>query len=108
MDRIVAYIPNVLVATVVVVIGLLVATFLRGVVATSADRIGVSYAENLANACVYVLALMTFLGAFDQLGIVFGLPKALVLSAFAAGASGRRAAWSSRRRGKVVCTAVPG
>jgi hypothetical protein len=88
MDRIVAYIPNVLVATVVVVIGLLVATFLRGVVATSADRIGVSYAENLANACYYVVALMTFLGAFDQLGIEFGLLKELILIGFAAVALG--------------------
>jgi small-conductance mechanosensitive channel len=88
MEKIVMYIPNVLVATVVVVVGLLVATFLRGVIATSADRVGISYAENLANGCYYVLALMTFLGAFDQLGIEFGLLKELILIAFAAVALG--------------------
>ncbi|MEX2118822.1 MAG: hypothetical protein WD847_04360 [Pirellulales bacterium] len=88
MERIVAYIPNLLVATVVVVIGLLVAGLLRGVIATGADRIGVTYAENLANACYYVLALMTFIGAFDQLGIQFGLLKEMILIAFAALALG--------------------
>ena len=56
-------------ATVVVVVGLLVASFLRGVVATSADRLGVSYAEHLANGCYYVLALLTFIAAFNQLGL---------------------------------------
>jgi hypothetical protein len=82
MEKIVAYIPNLLVATVVVVVGLLVAGFLRGVVATSADRVGISYAENLANGVYYVLALMTFIGAFDQLHIEFGLLKELILIAF--------------------------
>lgn len=82
MEKIVAYIPNLLVATVVVVVGLLVAGFLRGVVATSADRVGIAYAENLANGVYYVLALMTFIGAFDQLHIEFGLLKELILIAF--------------------------
>ncbi|HEX5445808.1 MAG TPA: mechanosensitive ion channel domain-containing protein [Pirellulales bacterium] len=81
MEKIVGYIPNLLVATVVVVVGLLVAGFLRGVIATSADRVGISYAENLANAVYYVLALMTFIGAFDQLHIEFGILKELILIA---------------------------
>jgi small-conductance mechanosensitive channel len=88
METILAYIPRVLVATVVVVVGLLLATFLRGVIATSADRVGITYADNLANACYYVIALMTFIGAFDQLGIQFGLLKELILIAFAAVALG--------------------
>ncbi|HWA97801.1 MAG TPA: mechanosensitive ion channel domain-containing protein [Pirellulales bacterium] len=88
MDRIVAYIPNLLVATVVVVVGLLLASFVRGVIATSADRMGITYAEHLANGCYYVLALMTFIGAFDQLQIEIGLLKEMVLIAFAAVALG--------------------
>lgn len=83
MERIVAYIPNLLVATVVIVVGLLVAGFLRGIVATSADRVGITYAETLADAVYYVLALMTFIGAFDQLHIEFGLLKELILLAAA-------------------------
>ncbi|HQU42493.1 MAG TPA: hypothetical protein PK867_06755, partial [Pirellulales bacterium] len=83
MEQIVAYIPRLLVATVVVVVGLLVAGFLRGVVATSADRVGIGYAETLADAVYYVLALMTFIGAFDQLRIEFGILKELILLAAA-------------------------
>jgi hypothetical protein len=83
MNEVVAYIPKLLVATVVIVVGLLVASFLRGVVATSADRVGLSYAEHLANACYYVLALLTFLAAFNQLGIQFALLNNLILIAFA-------------------------
>jgi small-conductance mechanosensitive channel len=88
MEKIVNYIPNLLVATVVIVIGLLVATFLRGVIATSADRLGLTYAEHLANACYWVLALMTFIGAFDQLQIKFELLNNLILIAFGALAVG--------------------
>lgn len=88
MSQIVAYIPRLLVATVVVVVGLLVASFLRGVVATGADRVGLSYAETLANGCYYVLALMTFMAAFDQLGIQFELFREIILIAFAALAVG--------------------
>ncbi len=88
MEQVVGYIPRLLVATVVVVIGLLVATFLRGVIATSADRIGVSYAERLANGCYYVLAMMTFIAAFQQLGFQFELLNDLILIAFGALALG--------------------
>jgi small-conductance mechanosensitive channel len=76
------YIPKVLAATVVVVIGLLVASFLRGLVATSADRVGITYAGQLAGACYYVLALLTFMAAFDQLGINFKLLDNLIMIAF--------------------------
>jgi small-conductance mechanosensitive channel len=83
-----AFIPSLLVATVVVVVGLLVATFLRGVIATSADRVGLTYAERLATGCYYVLVLMTFIAAFDQLGIDLGLLKQMMLIGFAALALG--------------------
>lgn len=83
MNRLVDYIPNVLVATVLVIVGLLVASFLRGVVATSADRVGLTYAEHLADGCYYVLALLTFIAAFNQLGIQFALLNNLLLIAFA-------------------------
>jgi len=82
IDRVVEYIPNVLVATVMVVIGLLVAGFLRGVIATSAARVGVSYAEQLANGCYYVMSLMVFMAAFAQLKIEFALLNYAVLIVF--------------------------
>ncbi len=79
-----AYIPRVLVATVLVVFGLLLASFVRGVIATSADRVGLSYAQQLANGCYYVLALMTFIAAFEQLEIKFELLNYAILIAFGA------------------------
>ncbi len=77
-----AYIPKLLVATILVVVGLLVAGFLRGVVATSADRLGVSYAEYLANGCYYALAVLTFIAAFDQLGIHYEMLNFAILIVF--------------------------
>jgi hypothetical protein len=82
MQSLVDYIPKVLVAAVLVVIGLLVASFLRGLIATSADRVGISYAGQLASVCYYVLALLTFIAAFDQLGINFKLLDNLIMIAF--------------------------
>jgi hypothetical protein len=88
VDSLVAYVPKLLIATAIVVVGLLVATFIRGVVATSADRVGISYAEHLANGCYYILALMTFLAAAEKLDINFKLFEQLILIAFSAVALG--------------------
>jgi small-conductance mechanosensitive channel len=88
MQSLVAYIPKLLAATVVVVIGLLIASFLRGVIATGADRVGISYADTLATGCYYVLGLMTFIAAFEQLEIKFALLEQLILVAFGAIAVG--------------------
>jgi hypothetical protein len=82
MEQIVAYIPNLLAAAVVVVVGLLVATFLRGVIATGGDRVGLSYAEQLANGCYWILAAMTFIAAFKQLHIEVALLEQMILIAF--------------------------
>ena len=82
MDKVVSYIPNLLIATVVVVVGLMIASFLRGVVATSADRVGLSYAEHLASGVYYVLALLTIYTALQQLGMQLDIFKDLCLIAF--------------------------
>jgi len=88
MKEVVNYIPKVLVATVVVVVGLLAATFVRGVVATSADRVGLTYAEYLAGGCYWVLSILTFIAAFNQLGIQFALLEKLILLGSAGLAAG--------------------
>jgi hypothetical protein len=88
LQNIIGYIPNILVATVMVVIGLLVAALLRGVIATSADRVGLSYAQQLANAAYYVLALITFLAALKHLGVELALLNNLILIAAGAMAVG--------------------
>jgi small-conductance mechanosensitive channel len=82
MAEVVNYIPKLLVATVVVVVGLLAASLFRGVVATSTDRVGISYAEHLANGCYYVLAGLTFYAALNVLGMQFALLEKLILIGF--------------------------
>ncbi len=88
MSGVVSFIPKLLVATIVVVVGLLVASFLRGVVATSADRVGLSYAEHLATAFYYVLVLVTFHAALTHLGMNLQLLENMLLIAFGALAVG--------------------
>ena len=79
MSSVAQYIPNLLVATVIVVVGLFAATFLRGVIATSTDRLGISYAEHLANGCYYTLAVLTFILTLKHLGIEFQLLNNMIL-----------------------------
>ena len=88
MQGVVVYIPKLIVAAVIVVVGLLLATFLRGLIATSADRLGISYAQQLAAACYYILGLMVFIAAFEQLEIKFELLSDAILIAFGALALG--------------------
>lgn len=87
-QKLVDYIPKLMAATTVVLIGLLIASFLRGVIATAADRIGISYADRLASGAYYILSLMTFIAAFEQLEIQFALLNQLILIAFGALALG--------------------
>ncbi len=84
IERVMAYIPKVLVATVLVVVGLLLSAFIRGLVATSTDRVGITYSQQLATGCYYILALMTFIAAFEQLEIKFELLNYAILIAFGA------------------------
>jgi hypothetical protein len=88
VNYLIAYVPKLFAAIAIMVIGLLVATFIRGIVATSADRVGITYAEYLANACYYILALITFLTAAERLELNFKLFEQLILIGFSAVAVG--------------------
>jgi hypothetical protein len=79
MTKVLEFIPSVLSAIIVIVVGFLAATLLRGIVATSADKVGLSYANNLASACYYVLVLLTLIAAFGQLNIQFELLNYAIL-----------------------------
>jgi hypothetical protein len=82
IQEVVNYIPHLLIATAVVVVGLLVATLLRGIIATSADRVGLSYAEHLANGCYYVMVLLIFITAAPHVGLKLELIQDLVKISF--------------------------
>ena len=100
MSSVAQYIPNLLVATVIVVVGLFAATFLRGVIATSTDRLGISYAEHLANGCYYTLALLTFILTLKHLGIEFQLLNYLILLRLRRSGLGLRPGPGPRRPGR--------
>jgi small-conductance mechanosensitive channel len=61
----------------------LAASFLRGLIATSADRVGLAYAEHLANASYYVLVILTLIAVCAQLGLELKLLENLILIASA-------------------------
>ena len=82
MGQVVAYIPKLITATVMVVVGLMLAKFLHGVIATSADRVGITYATQLATGMYYMLCVMVFIAAFEQLDIQFGPLNNLLLIGF--------------------------
>ncbi len=82
MDSVVTYIPHLLVALGVVVVGLLIAGFLRGVIATSAERVGLSYAQQLATGCYYVMAMVVFISAFRHMKIEFPMLDDMIKMAF--------------------------
>jgi small-conductance mechanosensitive channel len=84
MQGVFNYVPNLVRAATVVVVGLLVASLLRGMIAAGADRVGISYAQHLASGCYWALVLMTFMAAFAQLEIKFELLNYVVLIVFAA------------------------
>jgi small-conductance mechanosensitive channel len=48
------------------------------------DRVGVTYSHQLATGCYYILAMMTFIAAFEQLNITFELLNYAILIAFSA------------------------
>ncbi len=88
LSQVAAYLPNLFIATIVVVLGLLLATFVRGLVATGAERMGLTYAKQLGTACYWLIAMMTAIAAFEQLRIEFGLLNYAILIAFGAVALG--------------------
>jgi small-conductance mechanosensitive channel len=79
MDAVFGYMPNVLGALIIMVVGLLAASFLRGIVAASADRVGVTYAGTLANIAYYAVVLVTMLAAFERISLQFALLNQAIL-----------------------------
>jgi len=84
LEEVVNYIPNLLSAIIVVVLGLLLASFVRGLVATGTERAGLTYGQQLAKACYWLLAMITFVTAFEQMKFEFALLQQVILIAFAA------------------------
>ncbi|MGC4004236.1 MAG: hypothetical protein QM811_14400 [Pirellulales bacterium] len=82
IEDILHFFPNLFVALLILVLGLLLGKFLRGVVATGADRMGLNYAQSLANTVYFAFVLVLLHQVSVQLGLRLELFTNLILMAF--------------------------
>lgn len=69
LNEILLYIPNIIVAVIVLVVGLYAANFVAGLVRTAAANAGIAEAEVVAAVARYALIIFTFAIALNQLRI---------------------------------------
>ena len=69
IDRLIAYLPNVIAATLVLLLGLLLARFIGNVVGSGAAVSEVPYSRQLGQAARVVMIVMVSIVAIEQLGI---------------------------------------
>jgi small-conductance mechanosensitive channel len=69
IESLVLYLPNVIAAVVIFVVGITIATFVRGVIQSAAQSIGVDYSQGLARLAYGVLVVIAGTLAIGQLQI---------------------------------------
>jgi predicted lipid-binding transport protein (Tim44 family) len=79
INRIVLFIPNVIVAMAIIVIGSLIARFLSGLVRSSVSELGVGSPNLLATLTQYIVIGFAVIAAIDQLGIAATLINTLLV-----------------------------
>lgn len=79
INRIILFIPNVIVAMAIIVIGSLVARFLSGLVRSSVSELGVGSPNLLATLTQYIVIGFAVIAAIDQLGIAPTLINTLLI-----------------------------
>jgi hypothetical protein len=75
INRIILFIPNVVIAMAIIVVGSLIARFLSGLVRSSVSELGVGNPNLLATLTQYIVIGFSVIAAIDQLavGLAFGL-----------------------------------
>ena len=89
INAILLWLPNLVVAIAIIVIGALIARFVAGLVRGTTDQMGFSNAELLGNVAHYAILVFAVIAAVDQLGIaetvvntlLIGLVATVVLAA---------------------------
>lgn len=79
INRIILFIPNVIVAMAIIVIGSLIARFLSGLVRSSVSELGVGNPNLLATLTQYIVIGFAVIAAIDQLGIAATLVNTLLI-----------------------------
>lgn len=88
IDRLIGYLPNVIAAALIVIVGLLIGQFTGNVVASGAATAGVGYARQLGGASRWAVILMVAVLAAEQLGLdtqILVTTVTAVLAAFSIG-----------------------
>lgn len=78
-NRIILFIPNVIVAMAIIVIGSFIAQFLSGLVRSSVSELGVGNPNLLATLTNYIVIGFAVIAAIDQLGIAATLVNTLLI-----------------------------
>ena len=84
LAQVAQYVPKLMVAALVILVGFLLADVLRGTIATATVKAGIGYRQPLAIGVYYMLALLTVVAALEQLEIKFELLNYAILLAFGA------------------------
>jgi len=79
INRIILFIPNVVIAMAIIVIGSLIANFLSGLVRSSVSGLGVGNPNLLATLTQYIVIGFAVIAAIDQLGIAATLVNTLLI-----------------------------
>jgi hypothetical protein len=79
INSIILFIPNVVVAMAIIVVGSLIAKFLSGLVRSSVSELGVGSPNLLATLTQYIVIGFAIIAAIDQLGIAATLINTLLI-----------------------------
>lgn len=79
INRIILFVPNVVVAMAIIVVGSLIARFLSGLVRSSVSELGVGSPNLLATLTQYIVLGFSIIAAIDQLGIAATLINTLLI-----------------------------
>ncbi len=85
LNRMVLYIPNIIAAVFILILGMFVATMLRNIIQTAATNAGLSQAKFLAKLVEVIVVVFAALVTFEQLGIaprLIELIVSIVLASF--------------------------
>ncbi len=88
LNRIISFIPNLIAAILVIIVGTFLASFFRGVVKVAAANYALAHSELLAKMVQYVIILFTLAIALEQLGVATRIVVNSVLIIIAAFAFG--------------------
>ena len=84
IDRLIAYLPNVIAATLVLLLGLLLARFIGNVVGSGAAVSEVPYSRQLGQAARFVMIVMVSIVTIEQLGIKTSIFQWLLIASLTA------------------------